>query len=275
MLARDEMKISLTRHGRFMHLPRDQYIGLALERYGEFSQLEVDLFERFVLPGMVAIDVGANIGCHTVALAELTTRRGAVIAFEPIRFLYQCLCGNVALNGIEHVRAYQLALGAEAGETLVPPMDFAEDDNFGGVPLGDWKIGESVTVLPLDAMAPKRVDFMKIDVEGMEQDVLTGAFATIERCAPVLYVENNDTPKRPALMRYIRDALRYDMYWHTPTLYNPNNVRGDTFNPWPDMASINLLCVPRGMEVEGFEPAIVPEESAERKREQLPPGIAP
>jgi hypothetical protein len=106
----------------------------------------------------------------------------------------------------------------------------------------------------------ERCDFIKIDVEWMELDVLQGTALTIERCRPVLYVEND----RPAKSSRLIDCLQhlgYLLYWHTPTLFNPANYLGETENVFGDIVSLNMLCLPDRvtLKVNGLRPVVGPE----------------
>lgn len=252
------------RYGRMMYLTNDGYVGRSLELYGEFSEAEVFLFRQLVRPGSVVCDVGANIGAHTVALASLTGPTGAVLAFEPIRFLHSLLCGNLALNGLTYVKAYHYAVGNAPGTVRVPPIDFTHPDNYGGLALGNYAFGEQVEVIRLDDVLIPSCSLIKVDVEGMEQQVIEGAQGLIARFHPILYVENNGGPKSHALVECIR-GLGYELYWHYPPLYNPDNYRHHTEDVFSDAERItvshNMLCLragsppPRGMEPVNSAPA--------------------
>lgn len=73
--------------------------------------------------------------------------------------------------------------------------------------------------------------------------MLQGSRATLQRCCPVLYLENNVPEQSPALIRTIRDH-RYRLWWHTPYLFNPNNYFGEKHNLYPQVSSKNMLCLP-------------------------------
>jgi FkbM family methyltransferase len=191
--------------------------------FGEFSESEVVMFRTLIKPTDIVVDAGANIGAHTVALASLVPD-GGVVAFEPIRFHYHMLCGNLALNALTNVLPYYAALGKEQGFIVVPPVDFTHEDTFGGMALGSYAKGNRVPLLRLDDVLPK-VDFIKADVEGMEQQVLEGASRLITECQPVLYVENNPGPQQQTLINYMH-SLHYDLWWHYAPLFNPANYRG-------------------------------------------------
>lgn len=248
------------RYGQILCNEFDAYIGKSLIRYGEFSESEVELFRLLLQPGMVVLDIGANIGCHTIPIAEMVGEEGRVYAFEPQRIVFQTLCANVALHNLKNVFALNMALGSEPGQILVPPIDYASPDNFGGISLGITEEGESVDLLRLDDLNIPECAFIKIDVEGMERQVLDGARELIERDRPWLYVENDREEKSDALIRLIH-SLGYDLFWHRPYLFNVNNMHGVSENVFPDLVSINMLCIPTELNVQvpGLTKVEVPE----------------
>ncbi len=238
-------RLKACRHGTFLYNPNDRYLGRSLDLYGEFSAGEAAAFGRLLRPGDVAVDVGANIGCHTVAMARRVGETGFVIAVEPQRLLHQMLCANVALNGMVNVLALHQALGAAPGVIRVPVLDPGRVQNFGGLGLDrDDAAGEPVPVRRLDDLGLRRCRLIKIDVEGMESQVLDGARQTVARLRPLLYVENDRVGKSAGLMRRIA-GLRYRMYWHCPPLFNPDNHDRRRDNVFGNIVSRNLLCVPR------------------------------
>lgn len=234
------VKVADCRHGRFLFNPVDTYIGRSLALYGEFSEGEAELFAQLIQPGDAVIEVGANLGALTVPLARLA---GVVLAFEPQRIIHQQLCANVALNGLTNVFAQQMALGANPGAIITPNIDYAVPANFGGVPLGEWEVGETVQVGVIDLMATPALDFLKIDVEGMECDVIRGARETLARCRPIVYVENDRKEQAAELVSLLRES-GYRLWWHCPPLFSPNNYRGNAENVFGNLASINILGVP-------------------------------
>ncbi|MGH9465941.1 MAG: FkbM family methyltransferase [Terriglobales bacterium] len=153
--------------------------------------------------GVVALDCGANIGVHTVAWARAMTGWGAVTAFEPQERLYYALAGNIALNNCFNARAHHAAVGASCGTLPIPVPDYTRPGSFGSLEMRprpeNEDIGQVVDYSPqasvevplvsVDSLALARLDFLKIDVEAMEMEVLTGARQTLCRCRPVIQVE--------------------------------------------------------------------------------------
>ena len=241
-LPSPHLRLKHCRHGVMLYSGRDKYVGGSLDRYGEFSELEAQLFSGLIKPGMMVLEIGANIGAHTVHLAKLVGENGGVVAFEAQRVIFQMLCANLALNGIENTDAKCLAVGATAGEITVPRMDYRGDNNFGGVALGGDD-GDVVEMIAIDNLMLPACHMIKIDVEGMEKQVLDGARETIRRFRPYLYVEDDRLDKYAELIATLLD-LDYRMWWHQPWLYNPANLAGDSENLFPGIASFNLICLP-------------------------------
>ncbi len=236
-------RLRACRYGQMLYNMHDMYIGRSLDVYGEFSEGEVDLFRLLLRRGDVVVDAGANIGAHTVFFAQRVGVEGLVLAFEPQRVLYQTLCANVALNSIPNVMAMARGLAEKDGSMNLPSMDYGKRYNFGGVSLASGGVGEAVMVSPLDAFNLQQCALIKVDVEGMEEEVLRGASALIARCAPILYVENDRPAKAASLVRYIH-SLNYQMYWHRPALFNANNFLGNSENVFGEIVSHNMICVP-------------------------------
>jgi FkbM family methyltransferase len=248
-----------TRYGRMWALAADRYITGCLSAYGEYCEAEADVFRQLVRPGMTVVEAGANIGTHTLMLARACAP-GRVIAFEPQQRVFQLLCANLAINRVGNVTALCDAVGAAAGTARLPPLDYAAANNFGGIALaagadaGDWAEGRAVRVTPLDALELPRCDLLKIDVEGWEADVLRGAAATIARCRPTIYLENDRAAQQPVLIAMLAE-LGYEQYWHIAPLFSAKNFKGASADMTGGACSLNMLCTPKEspVAVTGFE----------------------
>ncbi len=235
-----------TRHGRFLANPNDTYIGRALIDYGEFSELESQILLQLIAAGGTAVEVGANVGAHTVALARKVGARGRVYAYEPQPVVFQNLCANLALNGLTNVYPHNQACGAKADRMRFPDINYSVMGNFGGVSLNmlpDVETGMMIDIITLDSLNLRRCDLLKIDAEGMEQAVLDGARDLIKACAPILYVENDRVEHSAELIETILQS-GYRAWWHTPPYFNKDNFSRNPDNAWPGVVSINMLCVP-------------------------------
>jgi len=118
--------------------------------------------------------------------------------------------------------------------------------------------GEVVPLGKLDDFQLERVDFIKIDVEGFESKVLEGAAETIERCRPIMYIENDRADKSAELIQRLFN-MGYRLWWHTPPLFSTDNFKGNAVNVFPGVASINMLAIHRDMRpVTGLKPILDP-----------------
>lgn len=242
------MVVKKCRYGMMMYNKWDQYVGRALDLYGEFSESEVDFFRAAIRPGMTVIDVGANIGCHSIAFGHFVGSGGQVIAVEPQRRVYQILVGNVALSNLSNIDVLHGALGAEEGILHVPAMNYEAEGNFGGVSLIESAHGssEEVKVAALDSLDLQSCHFIKIDVEGAETLVIKGARQTIRTHSPIIYAEND----RPAGSKELLSLLfefDYRLYWHTPEMFNPKNFLGNQGNVFGSTVSLNVIALPSAM----------------------------
>ena len=149
---------------------------------------------RYVRPGTVALDIGASIGLWTVPLARVAANVGAtVVAIEPLPANAQWLQANLALNGLlEDVVVHKCALGSSAGVARLESSEIAGGSAAlaiaGRPPLAPD--GVDVVVRRLDDLAlPAPVSFIKLDVEGLECQVLDGASSVIEADRPTILGE--------------------------------------------------------------------------------------
>jgi len=142
-----------------------------------------------VLPHIKAadwvLDIGANIGTHTVEYAKVVGQGGMVLAFEPTPVAFACLLVNT--RDFPQVDARMQAVGFIDGltEMNIDPL------NCGGSHVASLT-GNFVKQVTVDSLALNRCDFIKIDVEGFEGFVITGAMDTIAKFRPKIFVELND-----------------------------------------------------------------------------------
>lgn len=243
------------RHGLMVYNRNDQYVGRSLDLYGEYAEHEVAVFRSILRPGDVAVEVGANIGAHTLPLARMVGASGSIFAFEPQEMLFNLLSANLALNGVTNVRGRRMAVGREVGSIRVPVLDPSRSNNFGALGLGGWDYGEQVPLVTLDSLDLPACRLLKADVEGMEEAVLRGASGLIARHRPVLYVENDRRDRSPALIGLIR-AMGYRVWWHTARLFHPSNFAGNSTDVFDGIGAVNLVALPPDSDIHIPDPEI-------------------
>jgi FkbM family methyltransferase len=184
-------------------------VGHQILQTGSHDQEEVDfilaLLERrrtHFGEGVIAVDCGANVGVHSVEWGKRMHGWGRVLAFEAQEKVFYALAGNVILNNCLNVSARHCAVGAECSEIEIPEPDYLMPGSFGSLELKesvkgnefigqavDYRRTQRVTQVSLDSLCLERLDLVKIDVEGMEEDVLKGARESIEAHSPIMMIE--------------------------------------------------------------------------------------
>lgn len=151
-----------------------------------FEAMELEELRRQVSSGSCIVDVGANTGNHTVFFAG-PMRARLVIPLEPLPRAVSALRHAVGRNDLANVDLSRLGVGVSDGEGRAGFV-FSERGGLGSTGLMGNAAGE-VPVSTLDNLVAEHVDMLKIDVEGMEMQVLAGAHGLIERCRPLIFIE--------------------------------------------------------------------------------------
>ena len=165
---------------------------------------QVDVFEgqnlltalQFVKGWSVAVDGGAHVGSWSRYMSKLFS---TVAAFEPHPDNFECLQANVW--GLENVRCFNVALGKEPGE-----MALAAGNNG-----GCWHRVEGAGVQVVTLPDFGALDFLKLDIEGFEADVIEGASELIEKYRPVVLIEEKALPHKPLdyAARRLLEQMKY------------------------------------------------------------------
>jgi FkbM family methyltransferase len=183
--------------GLLIHIDTNSWLERWILNQDYYEPELVDFLERCLKPGMVALDVGANIGCHTLVMANAVGATGRVFAFEPNPAIHRRLRQNIALNRFAQVEVLPVCLGDHAGdETLFAPLEGEYNQGLASMHRGNLgpRCQEiAVTSVTLDDFVREqglnRLDLLKVDVEGHEFQVLSGAGQVLRQFRPVLVLE--------------------------------------------------------------------------------------
>lgn len=203
---------------------------LCLYVCGSFEPNEFNFLDRLLKPGMVFVDVGANDGYYTLFAARRVGPEGRVVSVEPSSRERGHLERNLARNGIGNVEVVPAALGAAAGHA---DLHLAHGVHTGHNTLGrfahDDVVSARVERVPLETLdavvgrlALPQVDVVKIDVEGGEANVISGARTVLSSMRPVLMMELSDGALRAqgsseaVLLETLRGALGYEILVFLP-----------------------------------------------------------
>lgn len=157
----------------------------------------LELLRSWIEPGSVCLDLGANVGAITLAMAQRMKRSsGRVYAFEPAPETFVRLQANLALNPSVALHVIPVQLGVSDKPGVLHWAEEVGNEGNGGLLKGD---GVEVEVTTVDRFCAERnidrVDVVKIDVESMEYEVLCGAVETLRRDHPKLYFETMERSK--------------------------------------------------------------------------------
>lgn len=219
------------------------------------------LIETLVGPGDVVLDIGANVGLHTVALARRVGAKGQVYAFEPVAEMARRLSENVALNGLRNVTLVGCALGDEDG-TATMKVNVGGAGMEGTSSLADsiharrhpeHYVERDIEVRRLDGVMARmdsqaRVGFIKIDTEGFETMIIEGGLETLKRDRPAMIVEAHTTRLAQAgkLFGWYLDTFpdHHVLIIHAVTRANPY-LRLEPLTPDQPEIAVNLLLLPK------------------------------
>jgi len=150
-----------------------------------------DIYTTYALPGSIALDIGANLGIHSLVLSKCVGEEGAVFAYEPIETIYNRLTDNIALNRIDNIIARSVGIGDDHGE-------IGFDDQAGEFNIGKGRVdknkSQTIQITSIDREVEGMdlpVSLIKIDVEGFELHVIKGAKETLRRYRPSVLCEFN------------------------------------------------------------------------------------
>ena len=164
-----------------------------LRRFGTYQRSNLAALQSLLRSGDHVIDIGAHVGTQTIPFARTVGQTGHVVAFEPIPEHFALLKRNIEDNGLDGIAEPIRAAVAKNGGPL---RIVRVADNSGGTRLlDDATSSDQISSVRLDEWwtgARDRlpsIEFLKIDVEGMELEVLRSATALIEHCRPIVTFE--------------------------------------------------------------------------------------
>ena len=258
MLGKDDSVI-VERGGIKWSLDLREGIDFSIYLLGAFERSTVRTLRKLAIPGCIVFDIGANIGSHTLGLAQSVGPAGRVFAFEPTDFAFAKLQRNLALNPeIEpRIQVYQFLLAANLGAHL-PPTIYASWPLLAEEPVHPKLRGRPTStsnarVDTLDAFVERqgidRLDLIKIDVDGHEYPVLKGGMKTLVEFQPTLlmelspYVQDEQSHGFAALVALLRD-VHYSL--EDAATGNTVPLQVDELQELiPDGAGINVVARPR------------------------------
>ncbi|GAB4329469.1 MAG: hypothetical protein OHK0047_16340 [Leptolyngbyaceae cyanobacterium] len=214
--------------------------------HGDWFEQEMEFWRDQIQPGMAVIDVGANVGIYTITAARRVGKTGRVIAVEPFSNCVQCLQETCRVNDLNWVTVCQSAASDRNGTIRLALHDASElnqvittEDELAS---GTY---EEVPCFSLDTLIEqenlRQVDFLKIDAEGHELQVLQGSDRLLQRFSPTILYENiAGSQGNNTLVADFLTARDYRLYRYQPfvkqliPLDSPTDLHG----------SLNIIALP-------------------------------
>lgn len=225
----------------FAYPAGDIAVGRCLRDFGEFGRVGSTMAAQ-LSRGASFMDVGANVGCYALPVAR-TAR--SVVAIEAQPTIAELLDRNVVKSGLKNISVVKAAADAEDGWVDFPTPDLGEKRNFGAVGIGRTKVPKQrVRTVRLDDLAPADTRVVKIDVEGYELNVLSGAPNLLTNLRPFWMVE---VAKDEARTRAVIDglkSLRYRTFWFFDPFITPHAPRG-VWSP-KEPGDLSVFAAPHG-----------------------------
>lgn len=239
--------------------PKNGFIDKHIYLYGTYEPQILDLIAKYLKKGDMFVDIGANIGQHSMFAASIVSNHGKVYSFEPIPRIYSQLLDSVKINHFEAIiDSYNVALGAESKtETL-----YIEKNNVGGSSIvglhANDSVGITVDIKCGDDILGniQHIDMVKIDVEGYEYEVLVGMQKALTQHKPVIILEfsgqlyfsrkTNNGDKIISLLQNLGYAL-YDVEDYMKKITSKEDFLAQFEH---DKVQCDLLCLPKNNDYE-------------------------
>jgi FkbM family methyltransferase len=215
------------------------WIGAKIFYLGDYEPELKLAFKTIIKKGDTILDIGANVGFHSLYFAELAGKNGKVLAFEPVPYNFDVLNTNIKLNSYENINVKNIALGNKNEQLLIDADENSENPGSFNLFANNGQVAIKCAIG--DEVIKEKVDFIKIDVEGYEAFVINGLINTIETYKPnivfeydVNYIQKTGLPKN-----YIVDLL-------SPLGYSFHLItrQGMTQLPFEKIKSGNLFAKP-------------------------------
>jgi hypothetical protein len=190
--------------------PNDNVISDSLRRGILFEKFNISFARQFIHPDKNILDVGANIGVHTVPYSNFLIT-GKVYAFEPQKVVFDILSANLNKNKCDNVVAFNFG-ASNNNTTLFMEADYDSVANHGGFSICEQKEGlKGITVdcKRVDDLGISNVGYVKMDVEGHEYEAILGMKEVIVRDKPFLFIEIHDLSPTKAIIFQTLNILGY------------------------------------------------------------------
>lgn len=185
----NEMMCILPNHIFYIN-PLDSIISYVLKCGNYWESWMHYYFKKFSDKNKVCLDIGANIGCHSVILSNYFSK---VYAFEPQKDVFKLLKKNILVNDCQNVVINDFGLSDKESTAKMRCFDENKPVNIGSIGITDDENGcETIQIKTLDTLNIQDIGFIKIDIEGHEYNAFIGGLNTIKKNKPVIIFEEHN-----------------------------------------------------------------------------------
>ena len=180
-----------TRFGDLFWLNPTSCVDESIINSGIWENDSTNIVNRLVKPNDFVLDIGANIGYYTILFSKLVGKNGKVFAFEPTKDYYNVLKSNLKANNITNCESFQIGFSDKDEQLKI----FLGQHSASIYEIGDQKQiqSELINLMALNTFVLnnniKKIDFIKIDVDGHEPRILEGAWESLEKFNPIILLE--------------------------------------------------------------------------------------
>nr|WP_286669169.1 FkbM family methyltransferase [Fodinibius salicampi] len=204
----------------------------------QWLEPELDFIRQYLQPGMQVVDVGGSFGAYALPMAKKVGGEGAVYAFEPSAIASQYLEMSKSENGFTQLEIIKRGLGQEIGKGK---LKIAESPEFNTI---DKDGEEDVSITTLDAWwnfaGKPEIHIMKIDVNGMEAEMLQGAAKTLETAEPIILASIGENKESLAVLREQLTSMGYVLFEYIP---GPGVLSGHDPEAGVDPYTMNIVAI--------------------------------
>jgi FkbM family methyltransferase len=195
-----KFEIISNQYGNFL-INENDLIGNNIKQRGVWEPWLVDFYSNILTKDNIAIDVGANLGFHSIQFGKKCKK---VLSFEPQPLIYNQLCANILFNDLDDIiKPYRVGLGEKPDIKQmwdIKHEDFGSTYNYGGRGIeheeasykpSEFRECDQIEITSLDLIDIPHCELIKIDIQGYEYYFFQGAKNFIEKNKPVILLENS------------------------------------------------------------------------------------
>lgn len=219
----------------------DDTIGESLRRYGEWARNEMNVFGKHINTGDTVLDIGCNVGTHSMFFAHVVGPTGSVIAVDAQLAAVAVTSLTALMQNRTNVSVLNLAVGEEVGQISFPVPDYAARENFGALKISNS--GKMVQQINIDGLSYDNLDFIKMDIEGNELSALRGAAKTIQLHKPTISCEILTEDLKISIIEFL-ESFGYQFEDLEIPAFNPGNYLAGKHNIFGPTKERVLICKP-------------------------------